>query len=1404
MAAGRKEYELSLKLSAALGSNFNSAFQSAMNTARKMQSTLESVKKVQGDISAYQKTQEAINATKAKVQDYTKKHDSLQNELAQTLTKEKELQAAVAKAKENQAAAKDVETYKKLEAEHDKLQKELEQTTGKKNSLERQIKANETATANATQKIEQEENKLSALSQTLGAAGVNTKKLAQETDKLKSAYDRVRKSQEEYARVNAAIEKNKEAISATKSELTKTVGVLAAAGTGFYKGFIEPAAEFEEQMSTVKAISNASGADMAKLTALAKEMGATTKFTAVEAGQALEYMAMAGWKTEDMLGGLKGVMDLAAASGEDLASVSDIVTDAMTAFGLSAKGTTNGVANVTYFADILAATSANANTNVGLLGESFKYAAPLAGAFGFSVEDTALMLGLMANSGIKASQSGTSLRKIFTALSGTLEVAQKDGSTLAITTQNADGSMRSLKDIIDDVRKAFNGMSASDIADVQKNLSETAESLGISLNDENGELKTQGELYAEVQDALQGLTEAGKVHEAEMLASKTAMAGLLSIVNSSEEDYNKLADAIANATGSAEKMSQTRLDNLNGDLTLAKSAWDGLATTIGDLFIPNLRVAVQHVTGIIGKIDEFVKANPELIKSLVKVGGGLAALKVGSVAGKLGLLSMKGGFLEVAKTLIGFKANIAESAAEAATGGGTFAKMGKSIANYFKGVKSSFGGVGKSIDSLAGGKISGVFSKIGAGIQSKLLKPLGGLGSKVSSALGNVGGKISGVFGNIGKKIASGPLGKLGGVLKSVGSAAGAALGGPLKGLTSLFGGLFGKVMPIIAIISALSILLVKLSGGDISGFLAPLKDAFEALKPVLKTALEQLKQLGSEMLPLILNAAKTLAPLLGQIITAILPVVLQLIQSIVPLIAELVRSLLPVILNIITTLAPLLTNIITSVLPIFAQLLETLLPIITQIAQSVLPIIADVLNMLLPMISDLVNAVLPVLMQILQALMPVVRALATLFSNVLGAAIEGLKPVINALMGILQGIIDFVVGVFSGDWGKAWEGVKNIFKNIIDGIVAVFKFPINLIIEGINTFLSGLNKLKIPDWVPGVGGKGINIPLIPKLEKGSEYTPDNFIAGDVNGKGGEIVANARGRKVFTAAETSEILKNINVAKAIAKSGSAEVNAEKTADSERKNRAAIFDKLGEVITAVKAAILPPKSDRTTSPTNYAGNVLNAVKSVVAPAKAVTTPSTSNDKVPTSMLGKLDGIVTAIKAAITTAKAANPAPTTNRAGDAASPKKSDTASGKENGGTVKPTTPGNSDDKRPANLFDKLGEVITAVKTAILTPKSDGTASPTNYAGNVLNAVKSVVASYKAIPAPITITPLPKSPSVPQYGEVHFDINYSPTIYTNGEPGDLEEKLKKNNDALIERFKEFLRQEREKERRTSYA
>ena len=352
-------------------------------------------------------------------------------------------------------------------------------------------------------------------------------------------------------------------ISSVGQKLLPVTGVVTGLGTAAVK----TAADFDSAMSRVAAVSGATGSDFDSLRDKAREMGAKTKFSATEAADAMNYMAMAGWKTEDMLSGIEGVMYLAAASGEDLATTSDIVTDALTAFGLTA-------ADSGHFADVLAAASSNANTNVSMMGETFKYCAPVAGALGFSVEDTAEAIGLMGNAGIKASQAGTSMRSIMTNLTGDVKLSGAAIGDVTIATTNADGSMRSLSAILADCRVAFAGM-----------------------------------------------TEAEKANNAEALVGKNAMSGFLALMNAAPEDIEKVSGAVNDCKDAAKNMADTMQDNLEGQLTILKSQLQELAISFGDLLMP---AVWSIVSGLQGMVD-VLNAMPDGVKRVIMIVALLAA-----------------------------------------------------------------------------------------------------------------------------------------------------------------------------------------------------------------------------------------------------------------------------------------------------------------------------------------------------------------------------------------------------------------------------------------------------------------------------------------------------------------------------------------------------------------------------------------------------------------------------------------------------------------------------------------------------------------------------------------------------------------------------------------------------------
>src|SRR4030067_2887470 len=298
---------------------------------------------------------------------------------------------------------------------------------------------------------------------------------------------------------------------------------------------IKTSMNFEQAMTKVRALSGVSIKEMGLLTEKAKEMGLETKYSATDAAEAFQYMAMAGWKTEDMLDGIKGVMDLAAASGEDLSLVADIVTDSLTAFGLTAKDTGR-------YVDLLTSVANGTNTSIAMLGESFKYAAPVMGAAGYTAEDCALALGIMANSGIKASQAGTTLRGAIT--------------NLMKPTSDAAGLM---------------------------------EEMGIKVSDSSGKLKPFKELLVDMREKFSGLTEEQKIQAAATLFGKTSMSGMLAILNSTGEKFAEVTKLTEDFNGAAEETARIMQDNLTGQLEYIKSTLEGIALKIGDLLLPYMK-----------------------------------------------------------------------------------------------------------------------------------------------------------------------------------------------------------------------------------------------------------------------------------------------------------------------------------------------------------------------------------------------------------------------------------------------------------------------------------------------------------------------------------------------------------------------------------------------------------------------------------------------------------------------------------------------------------------------------------------------------------------------------------------------------------------------------------------------
>ena len=476
-----------------------------------------------------------------------------------------------------QSQLKDVEKLLKLDPgntelmaqKHRLLGQAVSETKEKLETLKTAAEQANTALANGEisqsqydalqREIIETENNLRDLERQAGQSAVALQKIAATGEKLKT--------------VGSAIE----GVGQKLMPVTAAVGGLGAAA-------VKVASDFDSAMSQVAAVSGATGKDLEALRDKAREMGSKTKFSASEAAEAMNYMAMAGWKTNDMLSGIEGIMNLAAASGEDLATTSDIVTDALTALGLSAEDSG-------HFADILAAASSNANTNVSMMGETFKYCAPVAGALGFTAEDTAEAIGLMANAGIKSSQAGTAMRSMMTNLTGEVKFVGDAFGELTIQTTNTDGSMRSLGDILADCRAAFAQMSESE-----------------------------------------------KAANAEALVGKNAMSGFLAVMNAAPGDIEKLNSAINNCDGTAEKMAATMQDNLAGQITILKSQLEELAISIGEILMPYIRQIVGWIQGLVDWLNSLDEGTKKIIVTVAFVAAALGPvlIVIGKVVGAVG------------------------------------------------------------------------------------------------------------------------------------------------------------------------------------------------------------------------------------------------------------------------------------------------------------------------------------------------------------------------------------------------------------------------------------------------------------------------------------------------------------------------------------------------------------------------------------------------------------------------------------------------------------------------------------------------------------------------------------------------------------------------------------------------
>ena len=1003
MAGSRKEYELLFKLQASLGGNFNAAFKGANNPPRQLQNTMQKLNSTTGKIDAFQKQSTALESNRQK--------------LAQ------------------------------LTAEHDRLQRELSQTEQPSEKLRAAMERNERQIADTTAKIEAQEARLRTLGDELSDAGVDTSRLTEETERLAKSYNRLKNSQEEMARLNAAIDKNGEALSKAKGQFAGTIGTIAALGAAIYAGPVQKSMEFQTAMAKVGTIADE---NIVPLSKMQKEIINLSNALGVNASTVAEdvYNAIsAGQNTANAVGFVEQATMLAKGGFAETGQALDVLTTILNAYGLESSKTEQ-------ISNMLITTQNRGKVTVAELSSAMGKVIPTANANNVALEQLCAGYSIMTARGIAAAETTTYMNSMLNELG-------KSGTTANKALKQAAGASFS-------------------------------------------ELMAQGNSLADVLEILQGEANRSGKTLADMFGSAEAGKAAISLMSNGVAGFNDEVSAMVDSTGAAQAAYQKMMETTEEKIKKAKTALSNLGIVLGDTFLPYVTTAAEKLSVLITNFSAWAQENPKLLSTLVKVGGAVLGLKAAGQAAKIGFLELNGARLKIQKGFKGIRTVFNLARIDSAGFSGTLKGVAKNVIGYFGGIGNAAGGVGRAFTGLfSGTKIGNLFSGIGGAAGGLFSKAFSGIGGLATGAAG----KVTSIFARAGSKIAAGPLGKIGGVVGKGFSklttmiAPLQKLGGAILGP---FGGIAGKILPVVGVIG-LIIAAVQIFRDHLDDIRAGIEKVFgpagvavfDKIVGVITNIGDTIKGIFSD--GNLASAREFINGIFGEQGVAVFDTFVSIMQTVGGVIGQFISfidtSVKPVI-------EELFAFIVTTVLPQIAQTFVEWGPTITGVIQS---------------IWEIFQTVATAIMGIIQALMPTIQGL-------IGTGLETIKTVVGGALTAIQGLLNVFAGIFTGDWSRVWEGVKGIFSGVWEAIKGIAKGAMNGIIDIINGLIGGLNKLKIPDWVPGVGGKGINIPLIPKFAKGTPRTPDTFIAGE---KGAELITNARNRTVFKAAETGNIFTNL-------------------------------------------------------------------------------------------------------------------------------------------------------------------------------------------------------------------------------------------------------------------------------------
>ncbi len=1079
MAGSQKEFELLFKLKASLGGNFNSTFKGAIETQRQLQNSIKSVNSMQSKVDGYTRTSNAIEQQRGKLERLQAEHEKVSQKIQAHQTNAERLRAKI-----EETGDATGELTAQLVREENEVAKNTER-----------LKSNENQIRQTTASIHSQEEQLERMAQELRDAGIDTDNLEESNARLQRSYERLRGSQENLNRINSEQAKIKENIAATKTQLLGTIGAIGAVTAAIYAGPVQAAQEYETAIAKVSTIADANAVPIEEMSSEIMKLSNTTGIAASQIADDVYNAISAGQQTGDAVNFVSYSTKLAKAGFAESAQTLDVLTTILNAYGMEAE-------EVSKVSDMLVQTQNKGKVSVGELSSVMGKIIPTANANNVALEQLCAGYAIMTSKGIAAAETTTYMNSMLNELS-------KSGTTAEKTLRATTG--KSFKELMTE------GKSLGEVIQI---LQQEAEKSGKSLND------------------MFGSAEAGKA--------------AVSLLSGGVEGFNEQVAGMVDSVGATEEAFAKMDQTTEAKMQKAKNSIANLGIVLGQNLLPIVGNLADKVAAVVVKVSEFAQANPKLVQTALKVAAALAGMKVAGLTAKLGFLHISSGIKDAQKILELFKIK--------AIG---LSGIGSKVVGF---ITKPFSGIG----GILGKALSGI-----GGIIAR--SPLGSIGRVVASSFGKIGSFIAPV-GNIIKK-ALGPLGKIGSTLL-----------GPL-------GGIAGKFLPVVgvitAVITAVQLLRkhfdkVREAVGKIFGekgleifdkIVAVVTSVGETIKGVfsdgnLGAARDKIQEIFGEkgvavfdtfagVFQKVVAAAGQfvgfvtthIVPVVEQVlnvlITTVIPGIISGVQAAAPVvmevfqaIADFIGGIIPIIGDFIAGIMPVISEVITFiqtyVLPIVGEvfnfIVQQVLPFIVQGIQQLGSIITTVLQAVLPVVQTVFttiwNIIQPILQQVLTTVQAVLPAVLSIFQNVFNT----IGGIISAVQQVLSGIIQFITGVFSGNWSQAWEGIKSIFSGVWDGILSICKGVINGITGAVNVVIRGLNSLKVPDWVPGIGGKGMNIPEIPQLAKGSKSTPDTFIAGEA---GPELITNAPGRTVYTAQQTKDIFSAQNAAAQVAQAAGA-------------------------------------------------------------------------------------------------------------------------------------------------------------------------------------------------------------------------------------------------------------------------